>query len=178
MSTQTETSRCSPEVVSDCARMLVGSYRRNDAEDPALFIRAAATVLAAYPEQVVRKVTHPAFGIPSKLKFLPSIAEIRDACEEAMKPIYAEAREEKLKAERAHRLPPPVVTAEQRERATRKWYDEIRPSMIPAARQTETREQAIDKLMGIAGMSAEDFAKIPDAPDRSTFKPLKASDHG
>jgi hypothetical protein len=170
---QNPTSACSPEVVSDCARMLVGAYRRNDAEDPALFIRAAATVLSAYPEKIVRRVTHPAYGIPSRLKFLPSIAEIREACEEAMKPIYAAEREEKLKAERALRLPPPVVTAEQRERATRRWFDEIRPSMIPAARQTETREQAAEKLMGIAGMSAEDFAKIPDAKPRTTFQPLK-----
>jgi hypothetical protein len=155
--------------------MLVGAYRRNDAEDPALFIRAAATVLAGYPEKIVRRVTHPAYGIPSRLKFLPSIAEIRDACEEAMKPVYAAEREEKLRAKNAALLSPPVVTAEQRQRATKRWFDEIRPSFIPAARQTETREQAADKLMGIAGMSAEDFAAIPDAKPRSTFAPLKGT---
>lgn len=170
---QNPTSACSPEVVSDCARMLVGAYRRNDAEDPALFIRAAATVLSAYPEKIVRRVTHPAYGIPSRLKFLPSIAEIREACEEAMKPIYEAEREDRLKAKNAVLLAPPVVTAEQRERATRRWFDEIRPSMIPAARQTETCDQAADRLIALAGMSVEDFAEIPDAKPRFTFAPLK-----
>ena len=173
MSQKHEPSRCSPEVVSDCARMLVGSYRRNDAEDPGLFIRAAATVLSGYPEDVVRKVTHPAFGIPSKLKFLPSIAEIRDACEEEMKPVYA-ARRREIEAERNRRmLAPPTVPPESRERAVKRWFDDIRPSMIPAAKATETADQAKARLLELSGMSQADFDAIPDAKQPSTFEKPK-----
>jgi hypothetical protein len=176
---QNPTSACSPEVVSDCARMLVGAYRRNDAEDPALFIRAAATVLAGYPENVVRRVTHPATGLPSRLKFLPSIAEIRDACEEAMKPIYAAQREERLKAKNAALLAPPAVTAEERQRATDKWFNEIRPTFQVSDRPApDTPEQAKAKLRALrADLDDAAFESfwigLGTHTPKSTFEPLK-----
>jgi hypothetical protein len=163
----------SPQYAAERTKLLFSCYRRNEASDAETFVTAVAAVLARYPEDIVRRVTHPVDGLPGKSNFPPSVAEVRAACEQAMKPIYELQRQERERNRTAAMLAPPVVTAEQRQRATKRWFDEIRPSMIPAARQTETREQAADKLMGIAGMSAEDFAKIPDAPVRSTFAPLK-----
>jgi len=176
-----QTFACSPEIVSDCARMLVGAYRRNDAEDPALFIRAAATVLAGYPEKIVRRVTHPAYGIPSRLKFLPSIAEIRDACEEAMKPVYAAEREERLRAKNAVLLAPPVVTAEQRARATERWFNEIRPTMAAADKPLpETPDQARAKLRAMRpdldDAAFDDFwISLGTHVPKATFAPLKGT---
>jgi hypothetical protein len=164
---------CSPQFAAERTKLLFSCFRKNEASDAATFVTAVAAVLARYPEDIARRVTHPVDGLPGKSNFPPSVAEVRAACEAAMKPIYELQRVEREKARTATLLAPPVVTAEQRERATRRWFDEIRPSMIPAARQTETREQAAEKLMGIAGMSAEDFAKIPDAKPRTTFQPLK-----
>jgi len=38
-------------------------------------------VLARYPDSVIRDVTEPATGLPAKLKWLPSISEIREECD-------------------------------------------------------------------------------------------------
>lgn len=48
-----------------------------------MFIAAAAATLACYPESVASQVCHPVEGLPREQKFLPSIAEIREACEKA-----------------------------------------------------------------------------------------------
>ena len=55
-----------------------------------MFAAGVATVLAGYPESVVMAVTDPARGIPAKLKWLPSIAEVREACDVEMAPILRE----------------------------------------------------------------------------------------
>ena len=165
----------SPQYAAERTKLLFSCYRRNDASDAETFVTAVAAVLSRYPEDIVRRVTHPVDGLPGKSNFPPSVAEVKAACEQAMKPIYELQRQERERNRSAALLAPPVVTTEQRERATRRWFDEIRPSFIPAARQTETKEQAAEKLMHIAGMSPEAFAAIPDAKPRSTFAPLKGT---
>jgi hypothetical protein len=97
-----------PEFAVARARLLVGCYRREDFSDPEIAFRAFVSVLARYPEDIVIKVTEPATGIPSKLKWPPSIAEVVDACNEAMAPILREF-DRKMTAYRQARLlaPPP-----------------------------------------------------------------------
>lgn len=75
-------AKCAKELAAERARILVGCYRRSDANDPEIYARAAVAVLMRYPEKIVIAVTEPATGLPSKLKWLPSIAEIVEACEE------------------------------------------------------------------------------------------------
>lgn len=62
---------------------LFGCYRKAEASEPDLYLAAAQRVLQRYPEDVVRAICDPVDGLPSKLKFLPSIAEIKEACEKA-----------------------------------------------------------------------------------------------
>ena len=81
--------------------MLVGSFRRGQAEDPAQYVTAVATVLAAYPEWVVRTVTHPLDGLPSKSDWLPHVSEVKGECDRHMQPIRDEiAREHREAAAR------------------------------------------------------------------------------
>ena len=73
-------------------------------------------MLASYPEAVAVKVCDPIRGLPSKSKWLPSIAEIREACETEMVWHYAVERRERVRAEtlagrdRGHK--PPVGSPE------------------------------------------------------------------
>ena len=64
--------------------MLFGFYPRNEANDPEMFIAGATAMLAGYPETVVERVCDPVRGLPAKSRFLPAIAEIREACEREM----------------------------------------------------------------------------------------------
>ena len=63
------------------AARLLGCYRTGDANDPEAYITAVVSVLVRYPANIIREVTEPATGLPSRLKWLPTIAEIREECE-------------------------------------------------------------------------------------------------
>jgi hypothetical protein len=89
------------------ASLVIGCYRKGDVGDPEIYQRAVVAVLARYPESVVIAVTEPATGIPSKLKWLPTIAEIVEACDAQMGPILRQHARDKLAADRRKMLPPP-----------------------------------------------------------------------
>ena len=72
-------------------------------------------MLAQYPEAAVAKVCDPVRGLPSTSKFLPSIAEIREACERETVWHYAVEKRERERRHTAEVLAPPA-TAESRQR--------------------------------------------------------------
>lgn len=79
------------ETAKKCARRMLGCYRVGDAHDPETYITAVVAVLVGYPVWIIQSVTDPASGIPSKIKFLPAVAEVKTACEELYGPHrYAE----------------------------------------------------------------------------------------
>jgi hypothetical protein len=62
-------------------RILFGCYRKTDANDPEIYLTAAVAILLQYPKTIIDHVTDPVHGLPASKYFLPSIAEIREACE-------------------------------------------------------------------------------------------------
>jgi hypothetical protein len=99
------------------ATRLFGYYRASEANDPEMFIMGATAMLANYPEPIVMKVCDPVRGLPSTSKFLPSIAEIREACEREMVWHYAVEKRERERRHTADVLAPsPPATAESRQR--------------------------------------------------------------
>lgn len=74
---------CDPPLAARLAARLFGCYRANEANDPEAFLAAATATLSEYPEMIARRV---AYGLPSRTKWLPSIAELRAACEDAIAP--------------------------------------------------------------------------------------------
>lgn len=60
---------------------MFGCYRKGDANDPEIYTAAIAATLAEFDQDVVDFVTDPRTGLPSKLKWLPTVAEVREACE-------------------------------------------------------------------------------------------------
>ena len=75
---------CDPRLAGRLATQLFGCYRASEANDPETYVTAAAALLSRYPEAVARQVCDPVRGLPSTSKFLPAIAEIREACEREM----------------------------------------------------------------------------------------------
>ena len=90
--------RCSLPVAADRTRLLLGSYRKGDAEDPDVYTSAVAAVLAQYPESVVRRVTDPRGGLPGTSQWLPTVHEVRAACEREMAPERERMRREANRA--------------------------------------------------------------------------------
>ena len=115
-------TKCDPRTASRKAAQLFGCYPRNEANDPEIFLTAATALLASYPEAVAERVCDPIRGLPSKNKFLPAIAEIREACEREMVWFDTVERRER---DRAHTrkvlepvLPPPAPMDRLRVRQT------------------------------------------------------------
>lgn len=72
---------------ADRARLLLGCYRKGEANDPETYVAAITATLSRYPEEVITAVTHPASGLPVTLSWLPTVKDVKDACETALYPI-------------------------------------------------------------------------------------------
>jgi hypothetical protein len=69
-----------------CLKILCGCYRASEVADPTTFNEAALRIMCNYPLDILRAVTNPAAGLPAKLKWFPSLAELKEACEMLMEP--------------------------------------------------------------------------------------------
>jgi hypothetical protein len=71
------------KLASKRATLLLGCYRRSDAIDPEIYIRAIACILASYDDWVIVEATHPATGIQATEKFKawpPNSGELKQFC--------------------------------------------------------------------------------------------------
>jgi hypothetical protein len=81
--------------------MLFRSYPQSaQAVSIEVFLAGAVVIFAAYPEDVMREVVHPLNGLPGKLKYLPTLAEIKAECDAAALRQQREAEIEKARATR------------------------------------------------------------------------------
>lgn len=80
---------CPSDVATRRAAMLLSCYRKGDAEDPEIYAAAVASILSSYPQAVAYRVTDPRTGIAGKSQWLPTVAEVRAACEAEMAPARA-----------------------------------------------------------------------------------------
>ncbi len=107
------------------------------------FLEAIAEILASYPEKVVSKICNRTCGLPVRTQFLPTLKEIKDACEEEMRAVYDKTRSDRLAAEQ-FRLRDEVATME-RERAEgkRATYEQLIAKLPPELRM----KRPTDKFM-------------------------------
>jgi hypothetical protein len=135
-------------------------------------------VLSDYPLNVVTAVTDPRTGIPAKLKWLPTIAEIKTACEDIVGPRRRMAEwEERSRAQLAERaqLEAPDGTTEH-ERIVA-GFDDLLAHL--RRDQTKPREQFTpEAVKAKLGLTDEQWAAIPDAPPDSTWRKATTREAG
>lgn len=56
-------------------------YRTDKVGNPEVFAAGLIAVMSHYPAHVLREVVSPTDGLPVRMVFLPSIAEVKTACE-------------------------------------------------------------------------------------------------
>jgi hypothetical protein len=81
--------RASPEYAAERARLLFGCYPRGQVNDPETYVTAVAAILCEFPVQAVQHATDPRTGVARRLKFLPSVAEVSEACERSVLSVWA-----------------------------------------------------------------------------------------
>jgi hypothetical protein len=69
---------------SSAVRSIMRVHARTDVDDPGAYALAAAAILAEYPVNVVLRVSDPRTGIVRRVKFLPRLAELAEACDAEM----------------------------------------------------------------------------------------------
>lgn len=165
------TSFCSRTAAAEATKQLLSRYRRNEADDAVGFLTGIATVFRAYPEFIAWLAGDPIRGLPAQTKFVPTIAEVKAFCDQAMGPVYEERRQRGIVAEQMRRraLPPPSDDAA-RERAIENVVGRFGPGWgLDADR---VREAAIDPkqaCMTALRITEEQFAAIPSAKgDKAT----------
>src|SRR5262245_26054077 len=84
--------------------LLTAGRMKDEIQDPDLYASAVAAVLSEYPKDIVDAVTDPRTGIQRRIKWLPMLNEITDACEELYAPIKRKAEREARRAETARLL--------------------------------------------------------------------------
>lgn len=62
---------------------------------------AVTAILSEYPDSVIETVTDPRTGLPSKIKWLPTVAEVKTECESHMYRVrYQEAWDRRVVEQR------------------------------------------------------------------------------
>ena len=69
---------------SSAVRSIMRVHARTDVDDPAAYAMAAAAILSEYPVGVLLRVSDPRTGIVRRVKFLPRLAELAEACDAEM----------------------------------------------------------------------------------------------
>lgn len=63
------------------AKLILGSYRADQANDPEIYVTAIAHLLSRYAPDIGARLTDPKNGIAGKYKFLPTVSEVREEAE-------------------------------------------------------------------------------------------------
>ena len=99
------------------SKLILGCYRTDSVSDPQVYVTAVAAVISRYPSDIGARLSDPKDGIAGRIKWLPSVSEIREACEAMQIADVAAAKRQadlteqfRLREER-ERLPPPRLRA-------------------------------------------------------------------
>ena len=72
---------CAPDEAAGMARGLTGLYPAREVNDAAAYAAGITAMLVAYPLRDAKRVCDPVTGLPSRLKWLPTLADVREALE-------------------------------------------------------------------------------------------------
>jgi hypothetical protein len=80
------------------AALMFGCYRKSEASDPEVYAAATSAILSEYPQEVIDYITDPRTGLPSRSQWLPSVFEVRRACDDHIEYLH---KVELVRAKRA-----------------------------------------------------------------------------
>ena len=129
------------------ARILIGCYRKGEFNDAEIYFAALVATLSRYPPQTIIAVTDPETGLPIKIKWIPTLAEVNEACKAETKYSFPRSRTA---------IPPPV------DRSKRETGEELRARHPPN--------------WGLSGISPADTSNPPFQPGELTKDDLPISD--
>lgn len=70
---------CPKAEAVEFADQLTGFYPAREVNNPKAYVAGMAALLASYPRDFVKRVCSPVDGLPTRLKWLPTLADVREA---------------------------------------------------------------------------------------------------
>src|SRR5262245_40107760 len=113
--------------LSAAADRLLSFYPQAQPPDPRTYLAGLVTIFQKYSIRAVAAAIDPARGLPSKLKFLPTLAEVNSFCEEFDRPATIERNHQAAIA--AH-----IEDRRKREEEERRWPGPIFQRALAEAR--------------------------------------------
>ncbi|MGA7810304.1 hypothetical protein [Bradyrhizobium sp.] len=104
---------------------LFGCYRKGDANDPEVYTAAVAAIFSEYPASIVDYVCDPRTGLPRRSKWLPTIAEITEACDARTAYVEAIAGLSRIAEQNRAIIADPDASEQAKARA-QNWLDHCR----------------------------------------------------
>lgn len=92
---------------------MLSFYPQHTANEPESYAAAMVSLMAEYPVEVIDVVCDPRRGLATRCKFLPTIAELREALESEMEPHRQAWRKEQEKRSALPRPDPIKRTPEE-----------------------------------------------------------------
>lgn len=140
--------KATPEEASLMARNLVGLYPAREVNDGKAYAAGMAMVLAAHPLDFVRRVCDPVKGLPSRLKWLPTIADVTAAINEER------ARRDRIAANARY-----VIAEHERRARERIEAEEFERNRLPADERARRVAEIVAQFR-----SARDDASLSEYP--------------
>jgi hypothetical protein len=115
----------------------------------------------------VERAVNVVHGLPSKHKWAPRIAEIKEFLEDLMAPIRREEDRQEIERQYRRSLPPPI------DRSNRPTYEELKARcaadglMIGKQTSADNPVKAAADFRAQNGISLEEWNAIPNAPRRA-----------
>jgi hypothetical protein len=134
---------CSPTDAAEAVGRLLGLYPGREITDARTYAQGLTAMLAAYPRDFVKRVCNPVTGLPSRLKFLPTLADLREALDAerlrrdriaaSARWVLAQAARQRKEADEEAAFEANRPSAEERSRRVRELINGLRNSMHSGA---------------------------------------------
>jgi len=154
----------SQQEAAEAARRLFSYFPPREVGDPMVVLAGTVELLMQYPRSVLASILSPISGLPATMKWAPSVAEIRDACESRMSSIRARQRQQDVQRSQLQER------RQIEDRSSRKSYDEIADDLarhginIRAGKASSPALSGRDDFKERFGLSDDDFDALPDQP--------------
>jgi hypothetical protein len=142
--------------------VILGCFRRSDADDPEIYVAAAVRVLMAYPSEIVATVADPLAGIAGKQTFLPSIAELKAECDRRHAEVVRRVERQRCINEQIDRRR--LIEDRSRRPTLEQLKEKFGPTWgLGGAAPRENASRPVSELQAMSGMTDEDFKAAWDA---------------
>ncbi len=152
------------------AKLILGSYRADQANDPDIYVTAITHLLSRYPIDVGAQLTDPKDGVAGKYKWLPTVSEVKEEAEAILEAERQYAyRQDQLRKQWELRdlveAEEKAETPEHRKAVAERIKNELRAHGFKFEGDERTQPvETVESVKAKLGLSDEQWKALPDAP--------------